>query len=148
MSCATPSSALGTRLRATARVHFRQGRGTRKLIKRGEEPEPPPQSAVPRISRLMALAIHVQELVDRGEVADYAELARLAHVPRARISQIMNLTLLAPDIQEAILFLPSTDGTRGSLRARGTADVHRARLAEAGEDGGRRGSLTVPDVGT
>ncbi len=32
--------------------------------------------------------------------------ARLAHVSRARITQITNLTLLAPDIQEAILFLP------------------------------------------
>jgi len=37
-------------------------------------------------------------------------LARLAHVSRARITQIMNLLLLAPDIQEAILFLPRTDG--------------------------------------
>ena len=39
---------------------------------------------------------------------DYAELARLGMVSRARISQIMNLLLLAPDIQEAILFLPKT----------------------------------------
>ena len=43
--------------------------------------------------------IHTHYLVDRGEVADYADLARLTHVSRARISQIMNLTLLAPDIQ-------------------------------------------------
>ena len=74
--------------------------------------------AVPRISRPMALAIHMQDLVDRGEVADYAELARLAHVSRPRITQIMNLTLLAPDIQEAILSLPSTDGGRASIQER------------------------------
>jgi len=66
----------------------------------------------------MALAIRMQELVDTGEVADYAELARLAHVSRARITQIMNLTLLAPDIQEAILFLPPTDGRRAPVRER------------------------------
>jgi len=90
----------------TTDVHFKRGRGTRKVMKRSEEPEPQPQSAVPRISRLMALAIRMQELVDRGEVADYAELARLAHVSRARISQITSLTLLAPDIQEAILAWP------------------------------------------
>ena len=43
-----------------------------------------------------------------GEVKDYAELARLGHVSRARITQIMNLLLLAPEIQEEILFLPKT----------------------------------------
>ena len=32
----------------------------------------------------MALAIQMQNLVDQGEVADYAGLARLAHVSRAR----------------------------------------------------------------
>jgi len=66
----------------------------------------------------MALAIHKQELVDRGEVADYADLARLAHVSRPRITQIMNLTLLAPDIQEALLFPPPTDGGRGAVSER------------------------------
>ena len=54
----------------------------------------------------MALAIRLRELVDTGEVADYATLAAVGHVSRARITQIVNLTLLAPDIQEAILFLP------------------------------------------
>ena len=102
-------------LTITKPVHFKQGRGTRKVMKEGEKPEPPPQGAVPRISRLMALAIRMQELVDEGEVADYAELARLAHVSRARITQIMNL-LLAPDIQEAIPFLPPTDGRRSPIR--------------------------------
>ena len=106
------------RLTVTKAVHFKQGRGTRKVMKEGEKPEPPPQGATPRISRLMALAIRMQELVDEGEVTDYAELARLAHVSRARITQIMNLLLLAPDIQEAILFLPPTDGRRSSIRER------------------------------
>jgi hypothetical protein len=51
----------------------------------------------------MALAIKFQEMIDRGEVRDYADLARLGFVTRARITQIMNLTLLAPVIQEALL---------------------------------------------
>ena len=61
---------------------------------------------VPRLSRLMALAIRMEDLLHRGEVKDFAELARLGHVTRARMSQIMNLLMLSPDIQEAILFLP------------------------------------------
>ena len=52
------------------------------------------------------MAIRLDDLLRRGEVKDYAELAQLGHVTRARVTQIMNLLLLAPDIQEAILFLP------------------------------------------
>ncbi|MCX5674890.1 MAG: hypothetical protein NTX87_07765, partial [Planctomycetota bacterium] len=48
-------------------------------------------------------------LVRDGAVRDYADLARLGNVSRARLTQIMNLLHLAPDIQEAILFLPRTD---------------------------------------
>jgi hypothetical protein len=64
-----------------------------------------PATRVPRLARLMALAIRFEELLRLGEVHDYAELARLGHVSRSRITQIMNLRLLAPDIQEEILFL-------------------------------------------
>jgi hypothetical protein len=64
----------------------------------------------------MALAIRFDGLVRSGAVADYAELAELGHVSRARISQIMNLVLLAPDIQEQLLFLPRTRNGRDLLR--------------------------------
>jgi hypothetical protein len=63
-------------------------------------PDPP---KIPRIARLMALAIKFQDTVDLGEVRDYADLARLGYVSRARITQIMNLLNLAPDIQEELL---------------------------------------------
>jgi hypothetical protein len=64
----------------------------------------------------MALAIRMDDLVRRGEVADYADIARLGHVTRARVTQIMNLLCLAPDIQESILFLPRTDRGRDPMR--------------------------------
>jgi hypothetical protein len=63
---------------------------------------------IPRLSKLMALAIRFEGLVERGELQDYADLARLGYVTRARITQIMNLLNLAPDIQEELLFLPRT----------------------------------------
>ena len=63
---------------------------------------------VPRVSRLMALAIRFDDLIRSGKVADQAELARLGHVTRARLTQIMNMLLLAPDIQEAVLHLSPT----------------------------------------
>jgi hypothetical protein len=71
---------------------------------------------IPRISRLMALALRFEGLIDRGEAANYADLARLGHVTRARLTQIMDLTLLAPDIQEDILFLPRTVQGRDPIR--------------------------------
>jgi hypothetical protein len=54
------------------------------------------------------LAIRLDGLVQCGDVSDYADLARLGYVTRARITQIMNLLNLAPDIQEELLFLPRT----------------------------------------
>ena len=64
----------------------------------------------------MALTIMMDRLIRDGHVRDYAELARLAHVSRARVSQIMNLNLLAPDIQEELLFLPRVQGGRDPIR--------------------------------
>src|SRR5262249_2625274 len=64
-----------------------------------------PSSRIPRIARLLALAWHVEGLVRSGTVASYAVAARLGHVSRARMSQIVSLLNLAPDLQEHLLFL-------------------------------------------
>lgn len=102
-------------------VHFRRrGRGSRRELEAGQEP---PRRAretgrVPRIARLMALAIRFEEYLRAGQVADYSELAELGHVSRPRISQIMNLLNLAPDIQSAILFLPRTEHGRDPIHLR------------------------------
>ena len=75
-------------------------------------------SFVPRIARLMALAIRLEELVKDETVQSYAELAQLGHVTRARMTQIMKLLQLAPDLQEQLLFLPSLKGlNERNLRA-------------------------------
>jgi hypothetical protein len=58
------------------------------------------------------------DLLDQGVIADYATLARLGQVSRARITQILNLLHLAPDIQEQILFLPPTLQGRDPLLLR------------------------------
>ena len=81
---------------------------------------------IPRITRLMALAIKFEDMIARGEVRDYAEIARLGFVTRARLTQIMNLLLLAPEIQEAILFqqgLPA-DLDMGETRLRAITTIN------------------------
>jgi hypothetical protein len=103
-------------LTITKEIHFRHAKRGRKVIEEGAEAKAPDLGSVPRVSRLMALAIHMDELIRRGEVSDYAELARLAHVTRARMTQIMSLLHLAPDIQEALLDLPRSAGGRDPIR--------------------------------
>jgi len=78
---------------------------------------------LPRVTRLLALAIKLQGMVDRREVRDYADLARLGYVTRARITQLMNLLNLAPDIQEAILLMPATTKGRDTVSERGLRNV-------------------------
>lgn len=74
---------------------------------------PPQQSGrFPRVAQVLALALQFQDMIGRGEVRGYADLARLGCVSRERISQIMILTWLAPDIQQEILLLPPTPGGR------------------------------------
>lgn len=90
-------------------VNISFNRGGRNASLRATSDEPPEElrrGRLPKITKLMALAIRFERLLAEGAAVDYAELARLGHVTRARVTQIMNLRLLAPDIQEAILFLP------------------------------------------
>jgi len=70
----------------------------------------PNVGCVPRIARLLALAIRMEGLVREQAIRDYAAVARLGCVTRARMTQIMMLLNLAPDIQEQILFLPPIRG--------------------------------------
>jgi|DewCreStandDraft_4_1066084.scaffolds.fasta_scaffold08805_7 hypothetical protein len=95
-------------------------------IQRSEQATEPTVTAVrktgryPRAAQVLALALQFQEMIDRGEVRDYADLARLGCVSRERISQIMMLVWLAPDIQQAVLCLPLYTGrapfSEGALR--------------------------------
>jgi len=78
---------------------------------------------VPRLTRLMALAIRFERLVREGQVDDYSDLARLGFVSRARVTQIMGLLNLAPDIQEEILMLPRTVSGRDALSERHVREI-------------------------
>ncbi|HUT62116.1 MAG TPA: hypothetical protein VNA25_30120 [Phycisphaerae bacterium] len=110
----------GAGITVACKVHFKPGVRGRRRLRQGEAPVPPTvePGRVPRLARLMALAIHFDGLVRKGEVRDYADLARLGHVTRARATQIMNLLNLAPDIQEGILFLPRASSGRDPISER------------------------------
>jgi hypothetical protein len=103
---------MSTGLTVTKNIHFSMADKGRREMRPGPAPvRDSPEGRVPRVARLMALAIKFESLLAAGAVRDQAELAELGHVTRARVTQIMNLLHLAPDIQEAILYLPRS--TRG-----------------------------------
>jgi hypothetical protein len=67
---------------------------------------------LPRITQVLALAIHLEDMIRRGEAKDYTDLSRLSCLCRERISQIVRLKYLAPDIQVELLYLPPTKNGR------------------------------------
>ena len=78
-----------------------------------------------RAARLLALAHDIQIRIENGDFKDYAEVARHHQLTRARLTQIMNLLLLAPDIQEQILSMEAEVG-REPISARELRKVLRS----------------------
>jgi hypothetical protein len=96
------------------------GKGRKRLNACGDKTTAKPTGRIPRISRLMALAIKYQGMLDRGEVESVTELAKLCHVTQPRMSQILSLNLLSPMIQERLLYLPLVES--------GKPEVHEKML--------------------
>jgi hypothetical protein len=81
---------------------------------------------LPRITEVLALALQFDDMIRRGVAKDHADLARLGCISKERISQIMRLVWLAPDIQQEVLTLPRTPRGRcpfGEVALRGIASI-------------------------
>jgi hypothetical protein len=99
-------------------IHFvRRGKCTKAVSAPDAAPKVLP-SRVPRVARLMALAIHFDGMLRKGVVADQSELAEICNVTQPRMTQIMNLLHLAPDIQEDLLHLSTIDRGRDTITER------------------------------
>jgi hypothetical protein len=66
-----------------------------------------------RIARQLAVAHAFRRRLERREFRHQADLAQALGFTRARVSQLMDLLLPAPDIQEEILFLEVRSGGGG-----------------------------------
>ena len=97
-----------------------EGPVARKLLRLGELPPKPvlPAGRIPHLAGLMAPAIKYDKLIQDGLVRDDEDLARLGGVTPARMTQIMGMLNLAPDIQESILFLPLVEKGRDPIPER------------------------------
>ncbi len=105
----------------TRPIHFRVRQTRRRIVT--EPAPPPPPGRVPRVARLLALAIKFDKMLQDGVVGSQTDLAALARVTQPRMTQIMNLLHLAPDIQEEILFLPPVTEGRDPVTERDVRDV-------------------------
>ena len=94
-------------LKVTRKFHVARRQHGRKQLHDGVASDVP-AGRVPRIARLMALAIRCEQLIRDGIIANQSALADIGHITTARTTQIMTLLNLAPHIQEQILFLPRT----------------------------------------
>ena len=96
----------------------RQPRSTYSVAFRGEPRAAEPVARVPRVAQLLALAHRIDRRIHDGELADLADAARSLNITRARVTQIMNLLLLAPEIQVEILDLPTVTHGRDPVSER------------------------------
>ena len=100
------------------KVNVNLKKPAKKKAESADEPPVKRRGKVPRISRLMALAIRMDEMLRRGEAQDTIELAELGKVSQPRLTQILSLSLLAPEIQEALLYLPREMTGRSKIHER------------------------------
>ena len=96
----------------------RQPTTTHTVTFKAGVPTAEPTGRVPRVARLLASAHKIDGMVQWGELRDLAHAARTLGFSRARVTQITNLLLLAPEIQEEILKLQEITSGRDPISER------------------------------
>ena len=108
-----------------------RGRSSRVMLSETPpSPKPEPVRRPAKVPRMLALAHHLQSVIDRGLVADRATVARRLGFTRGRVMQLLDLTLLAPDIQERVLELETVDRAE-PMSERGLRHLIRAGPCQA-----------------
>ena len=105
---------MNAKLTVNRSFHVQTRRNGSKSLADGKAPSKP-LGRVPRITRLLALAHRCRDLVRDGVIINQSELAHYGQISTTRMSQIMWLDNLAPDIQDAILDLPRTVQGRDAI---------------------------------
>ncbi|RKG56884.1 hypothetical protein D7X30_22395 [Corallococcus sp. AB011P] len=119
-------------------AHFHRVRRSKVRFREGAPPSPREVARrTAHAAGMLALAHHVESAIERGLMASAADVASQLGFTRARVTHLLDLRLLAPDIQEEVLFLEAVDGeeplSERVLRAiahAGTWEVQRERWRE------------------
>ena len=104
------TDAEGDAFRVIEKPLFRHKSRSVTLAETPPPPKPEPVRRPAKVAQQLALAHHLQAAIDRGSIADRAAVARKLGLTRARVTQLLDLLMLAPDLQEAVLALEAVDG--------------------------------------
>ena len=96
--------------RVLSGTFFRERKERVRFTRKPPPPNPDLVRRPARVARMLALAHHLQGAIDRGLVPDRATVARRLGLTRARVTQLLDLLLLAPDLQLKVLELEAVDG--------------------------------------
>ena len=102
---------------STIRAKFRPARALMATVIPEAHSAAPVRARMDRRARMLALAHHIDRLIEVGEVASYGEVARVLGLTQPRLSQIMGMLLLSPAIQERVLLGGPGVGARDLQRA-------------------------------
>jgi hypothetical protein len=111
----------------TGTLHRKQHGRRKRFV---AEAEAGPMHRPARVALMLALAHKVQESIDVGKLADRADVARRLGFTRARITHLLDLLLLAPDLQERVLGLEAVDGREPMSERTLRAVAHAGTWAE------------------
>jgi hypothetical protein len=114
-------------------------RGVSAMPPRRGPPKPPRAPKTPRVVELLRKATEWQGLLKSGEARNQAEITRKECVTRARVTQVLGMLRLAPEIQHHILSLPDVV-RRPAVTERALRPI--AQL-DAGDQAGAFRSLTA-----
>ncbi len=89
---------------------LQQVRRGARIAPAGKAKRAPGDPGPARVALLLALAHSIRRAIEAGELKDQAEAAHRFGVTRARVTQLLDLALLAPTVQEAVLRARMVDG--------------------------------------
>lgn len=74
------------------------------------QPAPEPIRRPSKLAITLSIAHYLEEQIENGRIENRADIARRLGLSRARVTQILTLRWLAPDLQAEILFTEAVDG--------------------------------------
>lgn len=133
----------GTRI-ITGKLHRVRACRATKFIETPPPPLPEPVHHPARVAVMLALAHKVEDAIQRGVARDRADVARRLGLTRARVTQLLDLTLLASDIQAEVLQLEAVDGVEPLSERHLRRIAHLATWAAQREQWRARASAPPP----
>jgi len=127
------TEAEGDAFRVIEKPLFRHKGRSVTLAETPPPPKPEPVRRPANVAQQLALAHHLQAAIDRGAIADRAAVARKLGLTRARVTQLLDLLLLAPDLQDAVLALDAVDGAEPMAERTVRAVAHAGTWTEQRE---------------